>query len=248
MIYAVCCVPVAPIRTAPNHRTEMISQLLFGERCTITDNDKKGWVKITCKADGYQGWCQQPHVKEINDTTYHIADTTLAAGWVNEIDYNNQAMFIPMGSLLWAPKNTIAFAGDIWHPANAKRDAETIKAIAFKFLNSTYLWGGRSVFGIDCSGFSQAVYKFLNIALLRDAGQQATQGELVNFLQEARCGDLAFFDNEEGQIIHVGILLNSEQVIHAGSRVRVDKIDNEGIINSDTGERAQRLRIIKRYF
>jgi gamma-D-glutamyl-L-lysine dipeptidyl-peptidase len=92
------------------------------------------------------------------------------------------------------------------------------------------------------------VYKFLNIALLRDAGQQATQGEVVNFLQEARCGDLAFFDDEEGKIIHVGILLNNYQIIHASSRVRVDKIDNEGIINSDTGERAQRLRIIKRYF
>jgi cell wall-associated NlpC family hydrolase len=110
------------------------------------------------------------------------------------------------------------------------------------------LWGGRSVFGIDCSGLTQAVYKFLNIQLLRDANQQATQGELVNFLQEARCGDLAFFDNEEGQIIHVGILLNNQEILHTSGKVRIDKIDNAGIINAETGERTQNLRIIKRYF
>jgi gamma-D-glutamyl-L-lysine dipeptidyl-peptidase len=248
MSYAVCCVPVAPLRTAPDHKTEMTSQLLFGEYCIITDTDKKGWVKIICKADGYEGWCQLPHVKNISETEYNTTTTVLAADWVNEITYNSQAMFIPLGSLLWAEKNVVAFSNDIWYPAKIKRNEETIKEIAFKFLNTAYLWGGRSVFGIDCSGFSQAVYKFLNIALQRDAGQQATQGELVNFLQEARCGDLAFFDDEEGKIIHVGILLNNYQVIHASSRVRVDKIDNEGIINADTGERAQRLRIIKRYF
>jgi gamma-D-glutamyl-L-lysine dipeptidyl-peptidase len=248
MNYAVCCVPVAPLRTAPDHRTEMISQLLFGEYCIIADNDKKGWAKIICKADGYEGWCQLPHVKNISEAEYNNTKTGLAADWVNEITYNNQAMFIPLGSLLWAEKNVAEFSNDIWYPAKITRNEETITEVVFKFLNTAYLWGGRSVFGIDCSGFSQAVYKFLNIALLRDAEQQATQGELVNFLQEARCGDLAFFDDDEGKIIHVGILLNNYQIIHASSRVRVDKIDNEGIVNSDTGERAQRLRIIKRYF
>ena len=126
-------------------------------------------------------------------------------------------------------------------------DAKTIKQIAFTFLNSTYLWGGKSVFGIDCSGFTQSVYKFLNIHLLRDAEQQATQGYLVGFLQQAHCGDLAFFDDEEGRIIHVGMLLNDHEIIHAAGKVRIDKIDTEGIINADTGLRTQRLRIIKRY-
>jgi cell wall-associated NlpC family hydrolase len=114
-------------------------------------------------------------------------------------------------------------------------------------LNSTYLWGGRSVFGIDCSGFTQSVFKFLNVHLLRDAQQQATQGELVAFLQQAHCGDLAFFDDGEGHIIHVGILLNAHEIIHAAGKVRIDKIDNQGIIEADTGQRTQRLRIIKRY-
>ena len=123
----------------------------------------------------------------------------------------------------------------------------TIREIAFKFLNTSYLWGGKSVFGIDCSGFSQSVFKFLNIQLLRDAQQQATQGELVAFLQEATCGDLAFFDNEAGHIIHIGILLSSHEIIHAAGKVRMDKIDNEGIVNTETGQRTQRLRFIKRF-
>ena len=123
----------------------------------------------------------------------------------------------------------------------------SIKEISIQFLNTSYLWGGRSVFGIDCSGFVQQVFRFFNKPLQRDAYQQATDGEVVGFLQEAKCGDLAFFDNEEGKITHVGILYNADTIIHASGKVRIDKIDNMGIVNSDTGERTHNLRIIKRY-
>jgi cell wall-associated NlpC family hydrolase len=248
MKYAICCVPVAAIRITPDHKSEMVSQLLFGEYCIITDNDKKGWIKIICKADDYEGWCQVTHVEDIASTQYKSETAALAGDWVNEIDFCGQIMHIPLGSLITEQKVLKGQVLKIWNPADAKKNEATVKQIAYKFLNTVYLWGGRSVFGIDCSGFSQAVFKFLNIALLRDAQQQATQGELVNFLQEALCGDLAFFDNEEGQIIHVGILLNDSEIIHASGKVRIDKIDNQGIVNADTGERTQKLRIIKRYF
>jgi cell wall-associated NlpC family hydrolase len=115
------------------------------------------------------------------------------------------------------------------------------------YLNTPYLWGGRSVFGIDCSGFAQQVYRFFNKHLPRDASQQALQGEVVGFLQEAICGDLAFFDNEEGRITHVGILLDAQTIIHSSGRVKIDKIDNQGIFTTDKGERTHNLRIIKRY-
>jgi hypothetical protein len=255
MSYAVCCVPVANVRIDPDHRSEMVSQLLFGECCIITIVEKNGWVKIVNKADAYTGWCSQSHFQEIDDTQYYSEENNLTAGWVNEIDYNGHIMQVPFGSSLTAMKNghvfwrknTVHFTGNVWDPAAAKQDAKTIKQLAYKFLNTTYLWGGKSVFGIDCSGFTQSVYKFLHIPLLRDARQQATQGELVGFLQEAHCGDLAFFDNEEGEIIHVGILLNAHEIIHAAGKVRIDKIDNEGIVDAETGQRTQRLRIIKRY-
>jgi len=248
MMYAICMVPVAHIRVSPDHRSEMSSQLLFGEKIIVTDSDKKGWIKISCKADGYEGWCQLAQFLEIDAVQYNHHDLVLTGDWVNEVTVNGQAMFIPLGSLIDTKDQTIDYAGKTWNVSNAKKDALTIKDIAFRFLNTAYLWGGRSVYAIDCSGFAQAVYKFLNIPLLRDAKLQVTQGEQVYFLQEARCGDLAFFDDAAGEIIHVGILLNDHEIIHASGKVRVDKIDNSGITNVDTGERTHQLRIIKRYF
>jgi cell wall-associated NlpC family hydrolase len=117
---------------------------------------------------------------------------------------------------------------------------------AMLYLNSPYQWGGRSPFGIDCSGFAQMVYKLKKIKLLRDASQQATQGEVVNLLEEAEPGDLAFFDNEEGNITHVGILLDHFRVIHASGSVRIDSIDHEGIYDEKQGKYTHRLRLMKR--
>jgi cell wall-associated NlpC family hydrolase len=142
----------------------------------------------------------------------------------------------------------VHFKGNVWNPEEIKFSAKILKQIAFKFLNTSYLWGGKSVFGIDCSGYAQMTYKFLNNQLPRDAWQQAEQGTLVNFLQEAQCGDLAFFDNEEGRITHVGILLNDHEIIHSSGKVRIDKIDTDGILNLETKQRTHKLRIIKRYF
>lgn len=255
MSYAVCCVPVAPVRLAPDHRAEMQSQVLFGECCIITVPGADGWVKIVCKLDAFTGWCQRVHFQEIDDEQYYLEEENLAADWVNEVDYNGHFMQVPMGSSLMAMqngkvfwrKNSVHYSGQVWETGSAKRDIKTIKKLAFKFLNTTYLWGGRSVFGIDASGFTQLVYKFLHIHLLRDAQQQATQGELVGFLQQAHCGDLAFFDEEDGQIVHVGILLNAQEIIHASGKVRIDKIDHEGILSSESGKRTHRLRLIRRY-
>ncbi|HRI26228.1 MAG TPA: C40 family peptidase [Ferruginibacter sp.] len=255
MSYAACCVPVAPVRLEPDHRSEMVSQLIFGECCIITIVEKNGWVKVVNKLDAYTGWCQQSHFQEIDDTQYYLEETDLTSEWAGQVDYNGHPMWVPLGSSLTAMKNgnvfwrrnTVHYPGKVWSPATAKRDAKSIKQLAYKFLNSPYLWGGRSVFGTDCSGFTQSVYKMLNIHLLRDSQQQATQGELIGFLQQAHCGDLAFFDDEEGRIIHVGMLLNPNEIIHAAGKVRVDKIDNEGIVHAETGQRTQRLRIIRRY-
>jgi cell wall-associated NlpC family hydrolase len=126
-------------------------------------------------------------------------------------------------------------------------EAGNIRKAALEYLDVPYLWGGKSRCGIDCSGFSQQIFKQFGIRLPRDSYQQAEPGEVVGFLQEAQCGDLAFFDNEEGRITHVGIMLSNQEIIHASGKVRLDKIDHQGIINAETGERTHRLRIIKRY-
>ena len=256
MEYMVCCVPVSPIRMEPSHKSEMVSQQLFGEKSIVLDRMDGNWIKIQLKYDGYEGWVQQGHLASIDEDHYQNADKDITSDWINEVDYNGHIMYVPLGSALSAFKNgkafwrksIVHFKGNVWNPAETEITPKLIKQIAFKFLNTSYLWGGKSVFGIDCSGYTQMVYKFLNIHLPRDAWQQAEKGEVVNFLQEARCGDLAFFDNEQGKVIHVGILLNDYEIIHSAGKVRIDKIDSEGILNLETKHRTHHLRIIKRYF
>lgn len=244
------------MRAEPSHKAEMVSQQLFGEKSFILESTADKWVRVQLKYDDYQGWVQLSHLAGIDEEQYVKIDKDITSDWVSEVDYNGHKMFVPMGSSLSAFKNGIAFwrknsvhyKGAVWNPEEVQITPKLIKQTAYKFLNTSYLWGGKSVFGIDCSGFAQMTYKILNIHLPRDARQQVEEGEVVHFLQEARCGDLAFFDNEEGRIIHVGILLNDHEIIHSAGKVRIDKIDSEGILNLETKERTHKLRIIKRYF
>lgn len=256
MKYAVCAVPVSALKKEPAHKSEMVSQLLFGECCTVLESDGDNWIKIKCRYDNYEGWCQANHLIEIREMDFLQIDTALTDDWVNEVNYNGDPMYVPLGCSVtlvnqgnvFLKKNSVQYAGKIWKPKKVKLNPVTIKHISHKYLNSAYLWGGKSVFGIDCSGFSQMVYKFLNVQLPRDAWQQAEKGNAVNTLQESVCGDLAFFDNEEEKITHVGIILNPQEIIHSSGKVRVDKIDNEGIKNAETKQRTHKLKIIKRYF
>jgi cell wall-associated NlpC family hydrolase len=254
MIRAICCVPVSPLRSEPAHRTEMVSQLLFGECCEILDQSGRDWHRVRVKFDGYEGWCQPAHLVEVNEAEYESAGQALTPEWVTALEYNGHPMMVPMGSQLTAMKNgkakwrknEVYYKGKIWDPAAAGTDPKSIRQLTYKFLNTPYLWGGKSVFGIDCSGFTQSVFKFMGVSLLRDAHLQAGQGEAIGFLEETQTGDLAFFDNEEGRITHVGILLNSSEIIHASGKVRIDKIDNMGIVQSETSGRTHHLRLIKR--
>lgn len=254
MDFKVCCVPVSAMRKEPSHKSEIVSQQLFGERSIGLETAADGWQKIRCKYDDYEGWVQKSHLATIDERKYTNEDSRLTSDWVNEIDYNGHIMHVPFGCTLSAfqnghtlwSRNSVKYKGNSWNATEAVFSEKIVKQVAFKFLNTSYLWGGKSVFGIDCSGFVQSVFKFFNIRLPRDAWQQAEIGETVNFLQEVKFGDMAFFDNEEGRITHVGILLNGQEIIHASGKVRIDKIDSQGICNADTHERTHQLRIIKR--
>jgi hypothetical protein len=255
MIYAVCMVPVCPLRAGPAHKTEMVSQLLFGECATILEEEKY-FVKVHCLHDGYEGWCQRSQLIVSGSLPAGAAGPLYVNEWTDKVYINGVPAHIPMGSPVpvadqseqVGPFKIRYMVNNPWNPLSVVPSADAIKSRASALLNTAYLWGGRSVFGIDCSGFTQLVFRFFNISLKRDAYQQATQGEVIGFLQEVKCGDLAFFDNEEGKITHVGILLNDHTIIHASGKVRIDKIDNEGIVNVDTHERTHKLRLMKRYF
>lgn len=247
-----CVVPVCPIRAEPAHKSEQVSQLLFGELCEVLERNKD-FIRIKAEYDTYEGWCQANQLEEMLERL-PLPHEGLAPAWINEVQVNGQPMYIPFGSVipvgegqsLQLGKFKIEYKGDIIKPEENTSTEDLVKKFSYTYLNTPYLWGGRSVFGVDCSGFVQVVFSCLNIKMPRDAYQQAVEGESVGFLQEVKCGDLAFFDNENGRITHVGILLNSETIIHASGKVRLDTIDNLGIINSDTGKRTHNLRVIKR--
>ena len=247
----ICLVPVAPLRSQPSHRSEMVSQLLFGELCELLETSGD-FVKVKLQYDNYEGWCQSVQLSECENL--EPGKNVLAGEWSNSILINGHAAMIPFGSSIsFLQQNevcvkgmTIEYNGAFILPNECKWTEVALKRVTDNFLNAPYLWGGRSVYGIDCSGFTQLVFRCFNIYLHRDAAQQATQGEAIGFLQEAQPGDLAFFDNSEGKITHAGILLSANTIIHSSGKVRIDNIDNMGIVNSDSGKRTHQLRVIKR--
>ncbi len=252
MSHSACTVPVAPMRAEPAHRSEQVSQLLFGEIAEVLEAIGD-FIRVRAGYDGYEGWCQASQLTALETGPDVEVGDELVGEWVAEVDLNGSIMHVPMGSSLGLFTNGAAiigqqkfrYVGTTWDATPDNR-AEQLASIAMRFLNCPYQWGGRSVFGVDCSGFTQTVFRYLGVRLLRDAYQQAGQGEAIGFLQEVLRGDLAFFDNEQGKITHVGILLDQETIIHASGKVRLDRIDNMGIVNVETGKRTHQLRVIKR--
>lgn len=254
--YGVCSVSAAPLKAAATHQSEMVSQLLFGERAEVIDTTNTGWVKVICEWDGYIGWLRENQLQLVSYKEYKKQLHHINTGIKDVVEnVESKSLLSPGSSLFQLRKKyflwnkNFYFKGDKIKLKSVKKDKERISKIVKQFVGSPYLWGGRCIMGIDCSGFTQMVYKMINIRLPRDASQQAEEGNAVSFLQEVQCGDLAFFDNAEGRINHVGILLNQDTIIHATESsgcVTIDMIDNGGIISKNLKKRTHSLRIIKR--
>lgn len=255
--YVVCSVPAAAVRTEPSQKAEMSSQLLFGERAIVLKQDGE-WLYIECHWDHYEGWTHQGNVTFITHKQYKREPKKLSGIGANRLllPQGTQAILSPGIDLFGIKSNqfywlaeAVKYKGSKIVPGGSAA-ADWILRCSMAYLGTPYLWGGRSFMGIDCSGLTQMLYKLQGVRLPRNAAQQAMAGETVGFLQEAQCGDLAFFDDEEGNIIHVGMLLDSQQVLHASQKsgaVVIDAIDQGGIISKKLKKRTGKLRIVKRY-
>ena len=254
MKYATIMVPAAAVRRKPRHQSEMINQLLFGESLALLKEKGDLWVKIRSLHDGYEGWLPRNLFQEVSKDNAVGFSKYITNSLVNLVHIRDQDMHIPLASSLPAFNAGKGFIGKVPYELDGsivERDprlfsSDMIRKLSFQWLNAPYLWGGRTIFGVDCSGFVQVIFKMLGKDLPRDAWQQAQEGQMVKKLKDAVCGDLAFFDDKE-EIVHVGILLGPEQIIHASGRVRIDAIDKKGIVNGDTGLRSHSLRMIRRF-
>ena len=251
-MFAICNLAIVPLRAEPNDRSELVSQVLFGEHFKILEQTDK-WSRIQLAFDGYEGWIDNKQFQLISEANYNYLSNSASIMSADLIEYittqNNSLLPISIGSswsFLDNPEiNTSQFSFEGMKACGVKPKSELIKT-AFMYLNAPYLWGGKTPFGIDCSGFTQMVYKLNGYSLLRDASQQATQGEALSFIEESEPGDLAFFDNEEGRITHVGMIMDDNYIIHAHGKVRIDRLDHLGIYNIDTGRHTHKLRVIKK--
>ena len=247
MQYGICPLSIVPLRTEPKNASEQTSQLLYGEFFSIL-NKQKSWSKIQNTSDGYEGWVNNKHFKFIEKSIFQKLQATNKRYSTELVDFiwkdDNILFPTPIGSL-------ISSAQILGHRFEGKKMVDTkqkknLVSTALHYLNSPYMWGGKSPFGIDCSGLVQCVYQLHGVQLPRDAYLQAEFGETLGFIDESEPGDLAFFDDDEGKITHVGIIMTDYHIIHAFGKVRIDRLDQTGIFNNSLNSHTHKLRVIKK--
>jgi len=243
--FGICNISIIPLRKEKSQKSEMISQLLYGETFEILELSDN-WSYIKMNFDNYKGWIKNNQYVEIDINEFNVKDESrYCLDLVEFVESSDKKLkTIVMGSNV----SNAAILNDKFDGnfSNDKKKKEEAVEIALSLINTPYLWGGRSPFGIDCSGFTQLAYKMIGINLPRDAKDQAKIGLTLSFIDESQSGDLAFFNDEEDRITHVGIILKDNNIIHASGKVRIDRLDQTGIYNNELRTHTHKLRFIKK--
>ena len=256
MEYGICQVVLSPGRAEPRDQSEIEMQLVFGDLVYILEV-QKNWTKIKMTKFKYSCWVDTKHIDKLEEDEFnqiysqkevrvHDISASMKEVITNQVTHLVKGCLLPNfdSGFTSFGNQRFEFFGNTNHTCTTSK--QEIAQTALEYLNAPYLWGGTSPFGIDCSGLTQMCYALHGIQLPRDAKEQALVGETVDFLAEAEPGDLVYFDNQEGVITHVGILLENNKLIHASGKVRIDKVDHEGIYREDCEKYTHKLRIIKK--
>ena len=247
MLFGICLLSIVPMRAEPRDTSELVSQVIYGESFKIIEK-RANWSLIKLFFDNYNGWVDNKQLVEIDKSIYDSINSEINIYSLDLIEFirikDKGLLTIPIGSTL----NTLklfehSFDGN---KISSKQAKENLVKTSLFLINSPYLWGGRTPFGIDCSGFTQIIYKINGYNIDRDAKDQVKLGVALSFIEESEPGDLAFFDNKDGDIVHVGIIMEDNHIIHAHGHVRIDRLDQTGIYNVDTRKHSHKLRVIKK--
>ncbi len=256
MQYGLCNLSVVPLRLDPADPSEMVNQVLFGECFAILEARKK-WSRIRLAHDKYEGWIDSKQLIHISEEYYKLLTSEkkkhISTQLIEIISNDTRKEFYPifLGSFLPFLKDQKVQLNDDEYSFNGQTTQSSASRkelidFSLQYMHAPYLWGGRTPAGIDCSGFTQMVYRLSGHNIPRDASEQAKLGQTLSFIEESEVGDLAFFDNSEGKIVHVGIILEDNYILHASGKVRLDRLDQTGIFNAEIGQHTHKLRVIKK--
>jgi len=256
MTHGICPLSTVAIRNSASHKSEMISQLLFGELVEILERKGRQWVKVRCAHDNLVGWVATNQLEAITPNEFALYQEQFA--FVLDVFHalSTADSFLPLtlgarlpnfdGLRFFVGEKTFNYSGQAVFPQDIVQGPEIIQKIAKRFLNVPFLWGGRSTLGVDGPGLVQVVFGIAGYALPREAFEQVERGDNVDFAEQSQPADVAFFENQKGRITHAGIMLPEGKIIHSYGKVRIDKLDHYGIFSREKGGYTHKLRIIKR--